>query len=481
MTSRPQNARRALSLGPSLLALALAVPLSTPLLGCADDTESSDAGYTKGTDDDDDDDDVTGTTVGDDDDDVTSTTAGGGDDDDDDTTTSGCNTGCDGGTGTTSGTTTDGTATDGTATDGTTSDVTTTGAAETDTEDDNTTGCFTGCYFGSTDTGGGTDGYAAECCVPEGAIGCSDRACEAAVCGVDPFCCAVEGDATCVGIAVVEPACDCPGPATSSGGVGATSGAKSNCCVFHGGSGCEDPACEASVCALDPFCCSVEWDDICVGHAEDDPSCICEGTSGGTAGTTTGTTGEPSRGDCCDPHAGTGCGDADCEAAVCSEDPCCCSVEWDDICVDLASGRAECDCFPSGCFTSGGGPECCEITGDPCDCCEPGFTLGCEADIVCETIVCSIDPFCCSFVWDAGCVEVAGTVPECGCDVAPTTGGAGDCCVSNGTPGCDEPACEAIVCADDPFCCSIEWDGICVGAAQLVFECGCSAESGDPG
>ncbi len=45
-----------------------------------------------------------------------------------------------------------------------------------------------------------------------------------------------------------------------------------------------------------------------------------------------------------------------------------------------------------------------------------------------------------------------------------------DCCFDNGSPGCDDPECEAIVCDIDPFCCQIAWDGVCVGEA--IFACG---------
>ncbi|MGE0641800.1 MAG: hypothetical protein AB7G12_14715 [Thermoanaerobaculia bacterium] len=52
-------------------------------------------------------------------------------------------------------------------------------------------------------------------------------------------------------------------------------GGPSNCCVGSGpgdgpdGSqaGCDDPTCQDTVCAFDPFCCQVEWDDICVNEA----------------------------------------------------------------------------------------------------------------------------------------------------------------------------------------------------------------------
>ncbi|MFQ5430726.1 MAG: hypothetical protein ACE5E1_10485, partial [Phycisphaerae bacterium] len=41
----------------------------------------------------------------------------------------------------------------------------------------------------------------------------------------------------------------------------------------------------------------------------------------------------------------------------------------------------------------------------------------------------------------------------------------GDCFSDNGTPGCNDPVCCNIVCAIDPFCCDVAWDGICAGEA----------------
>ena len=41
----------------------------------------------------------------------------------------------------------------------------------------------------------------------------------------------------------------------------------------------------------------------------------------------------------------------------------------------------------------------------------------------------------------------------------------GDCVESHFTPGCEVQACEDVVCAIDPFCCNVFWDGICVGEA----------------
>jgi subtilisin-like proprotein convertase family protein len=52
--------------------------------------------------------------------------------------------------------------------------------------------------------------------------------------------------------------------------------------------------------------------------------------------------------------------------------------------------------------------------------------------------------------------------------------GAGPCDQSNGSPGCDDVDCCTLVCSFDPFCCDVEWDGICAGEAADV----CGAATG---
>ena len=49
-----------------------------------------------------------------------------------------------------------------------------------------------------------------------------------------------------------------------------------------------------------------------------------------------------------------------------------------------------------------------------------------------------------------------------------------DCCEANGTPGCDDPACEEVVCKIDPLCCEVEWDR---GCGEMAVElCNVCAE-----
>jgi hypothetical protein len=76
-----------------------------------------------------------------------------------------------------------------------------------------------------------------------------------------------------------------------------------------------------------------------------------------------------------------------CVAAVCAEDPYCCSTEWDSACVYEATTICDVTCVG----------ECSH------DICEVGDALvsGCEP---CVTAVCEEDSFCCSDYWDQICV-----------------------------------------------------------------------------
>lgn len=75
------------------------------------------------------------------------------------------------------------------------------------------------------------------------------------------------------------------------------------CCLAHGGTGCEDAACQAEVCAVDPYCCTAGgWDVICMSLA------ITNATSGGAC---SGVSNCPTAGQCLPalggaPFPGTG-------------------------------------------------------------------------------------------------------------------------------------------------------------------------------
>jgi len=118
-------------------------------------------------------------------------------------------------------------------------------------------------------------------------------------------------------------------------------------------------------------------------------------------------------------------------------------------------------------YGGGGGPcpnpkHPCNVTGGP----------GCS-DEACCNIVCASDPFCCDVEWDGLCVN--GAAQLCGGGGNPCPNPEHSCDVTGG-PGCSDEACCNVVCASDPFCCDVAWDGLCVqGAANL---CGgpCAAE-----
>ncbi len=100
------------------------------------------------------------------------------------------------------------------------------------------------------------------------------------------------------------------------------------------------------------------------------------------------------------------------------------------------------DCSSGGGSYLGDGTDC---TGDPCGtgsfgaCCDPGG--GCF-----ET-----EASGCSFAHYPGqlCFQVSCTA-------------AGACCQVQPGPGCGDPGIEGCVCAVDPYCCTTQWDSVCV-------------------
>jgi len=154
------------------------------------------------------------------------------------------------------------------------------------------------------------------------------------------------------------------------------------------------------------------------------------------------------------------------------------------VCGDNAIGGAElCDGTDLGgqtCVTQGfaGGTLGCNVdclgfdtsactvaTGS--DCCIANGTPGCD-DLACQTAMCALDPFCCSNSWDAICAGNAPLVcgPCAGAGCTHPVCEAGVALVS----GCDP--CVTSICAVDAFCCSTSWDSICVGQVNTV--CGLS-------
>jgi hypothetical protein len=248
------------------------------------------------------------------------------------------------------------------------------------------------------------------CFVQHPTPGCNDAVCCDAVCDDDPFCCNNQWDNFCVTGA--NQRC-CGGNLTPS------------CFVVHNTPACSNAGCCETVCAADPFCCSVQWDQLCVNQAT--ATCTCGGSSAGS---------------CFFGHNNPACNNAACCEVVCSLDNFCCDVLWDGAC----AFNANMNC----CGGSSAG-----------SCFEPNNTPACSIATCC-TAVCAQDPFCCDVGWDGICANQAITLCSCG---GPQ---AGSCFSIHPTPGCDDEQCCQVVCGEDPFCCSVQWDGLCVNGASTL-------------
>lgn len=90
---------------------------------------------------------------------------------------------------------------------------------------------------------------------------------------------------------------------------------------------CSD--CATDVCAEDPYCCDVAWDEACLDVAKTVATCEC---AAGCAHSEC-VTGEALKSTC-----------SPCASAVCDEDDYCCNGEWDALCHSIAVGIPECGC-----------------------------------------------------------------------------------------------------------------------------------------
>jgi len=339
-------------------------------------------------------------------------------------------------------------------------------------------------------------------CVTNDFPGCGGCPCEQCVCDMDPFCCQTAWDSLCVGECVndcggcgeqCDPPCDpgflcqdgeciecvadCTGKSCGPDGCGGECGlcpegtvCMDNQCLTAGceplpAPGCGGCACEACVCAMDPFCCESQWDSICAGECLEecggcppvelcDPPCDdgfdciageciecipdCAGLAcgddgcGGVCGMCpegTGCVGGACLVAGCEPLEGPGCGGCPCEGCVCEQDPYCCETMWDDICVGL--------CL-EGC---GGCPEVEDVCGD-------GFCGGTE-----DCTSCLDDCPCDGECVDGECVECVASCDGVECGDDGCDGSCGECedglaCVDGLCIECT-PNCDGVECGDD--------------------------------
>jgi hypothetical protein len=274
-----------------------------------------------------------------------------------------------------------------------------------------------------------------DCFLTHGSAGCDDETCCNVVCNINPDCCEETWDVTCVGLARLH----------CCGAIGCGSGCNKSCVQAHADPFCDDPVCCDVVCRLDPSCCEFGWDGACVTIARSRCATSC---------------GMSDAGNCWDSHLTPGCSDPQCCAFVCSEDPFCCTFEWDSSCRDLANAN------PARCIR----PSCGDPgAGDPC---VPHQAPASNSSACCAA-VCVEDSYCCEVQWDSSCAAAAVQNPSCPCFLECGDPCAGDCCSSHGTPKCNDATCCEVVCKADPFCCESSWDFGCAEIARDICAAAC--------
>lgn len=128
-------------------------------------------------------------------------------------------------------------------------------------------------------------------------------------------------------------------------------------------------------------------------------------------------------------------------------------------CQQVAAGYGV--CLPCGnpfqdCASDGGG-------GGSGSCDHPVDEEGTALDPSCDDCaaeVCGFDEFCCTTEWDAVCVEEA--AESCG------TSDCHDECTEGAAMGAECGTCAGDVCDADPYCCDTAWDATCVSEVDEI-------------
>ena len=200
--------------------------------------------------------------------------------------------------------------------------------------------------------------------------------------------------------------------------------------------GANDPVIEECVCLLDPYCCEVAWDGICVGEAENDCGSTCD-----CAAAPEGDLVCEEDADCgfCDPDGNLCNGTWTCQEGTCATDPPVdCGGADGDGCLlyKCIASTGECDFAPVDAYCSDG--DSCTI--DMCDA---------------ETGACD---------YQEGAPGCASTDP----------------CVPADTPASNTPSVNACVCAMVPECCTDSWWEFCVELAMFECQYPCTCKKSPP-
>ncbi|TVR39980.1 MAG: T9SS C-terminal target domain-containing protein [Cryomorphaceae bacterium] len=108
------------------------------------------------------------------------------------------------------------------------------------------------------------------------------------------------------------------------------------------------------------------------------------------------------------------------------------------------------------------------VTGNVCGAQFCNFSYGFAgfpADLDCQEAVCLADAFCCFGSWDGLCAAEA-------LDQSACEGCLAYCNNNLGVPGFPiDLDCQEAICSSDPFCCDTSWDGLCAGLALETPAC----------
>lgn len=251
-------------------------------------------------------------------------------------------------------------------------------------------------------------------------------------------------------------------------------GNQGSCFEPGDGPGCGDAECAAAVCANDPICCELVWDELCAGAAAF--YCIdCVLTCDDIAIPEGEPCGDNINGGCVLPLPLFGeiaCGDWICGSAWAANgqrDNDWYQFELDQTTLISVDVIAE---FPVvvGFVNTAGVPLCVPgavvspyVVAAPCapatltTCLGPGTWWLSVAPVVFSGFPCSSESntYQLSMSCGAEC-----TPPGCG------VAGTGSCLVPHTAAFCDNKACCELVCLFDAFCCTVEWDAVCASQAQ---------------
>ncbi|MCE2883628.1 MAG: hypothetical protein LW806_01840 [Planctomycetaceae bacterium] len=312
------------------------------------------------------------------------------------------------------------------------------------------------------------------CTAPHNNPGCDSASCCTAVCAGDPFCCSTRWDATCAASA-----------SFLCGGTPGTCGSPNlgSCFETHATGACNDVVCCNAICALDPSCCQGPWDIFCVSAAQE----ICVGG--------------------CTPFVER---DAQAETEICpfnENDPCYAQsggtpqIVLANRQIAGAIGKSpdagtptDVDVYRCTLVDSNGdggvkvsmrfasSPVAWAAIVPDTACAAPSSQLIKVASQLCVE---SESPTVCLPAGSYRIIVAGGTFPTIGgseltctaankytliletVDVCGNGCGTatGSCFTPRSSGGCGNQSCCNAVCAQDPFCCSGEWDATCVARA----------------